>query len=503
MDEQDYGFVRFASHLFAIASKLPVSRGDLSDRKLKRTDSLQEIAAQLGALTDAVDEAGLYLCLIEALLTVQDTLVPRRDSEALQEPTRLIASLPGTHHELGGWVYHWFRPTHSPALSEERNLRYDEALLEGSRPPAPAPRPMDHLGRLAMYWKEGSKGPDFVPPPSRYKRRVPLVEESGRDAQGDSFRIALCPLAGDFHPLFVLMEGGRHFQARRPEGMENPEKLTEHLTRVIETAATEKVHLLVLPELTVSSEAREQLVKALQKNRSRWPYGVVAGSFHEWPAGTTNAKALPCNEARLLDHKGQALLKHQKKKGFRIHRGYVTPRFFPEFRPEQLPSGVSEVFEGIEDGSALAVLDTALGRLALLICFDAIAADPERGYDHLVQCLRPDLLLVISMSPETERFEAFFNRMSEHWIGTLFVNAHCLCKPSEILASGNLALFEPEGAPPTRVRWRKGDARAERMYFKTPAPGPAGVVAHPLLGLIIDLGVYWEQRRRARPSGNS
>jgi hypothetical protein len=221
----------------------------------------------------------------------------------------------------------------------------------------------------------------------------------------------------------------------------------------------------------------------------------VAGSFHEWPGGTTSAEVLPYNEARLLDHTGQTLLKHQKKKGFRIHRSYVTPQFFPGFLPEQLPSGVSEVFEGIEDGSALAVLDTTLGRLALLICFDAIAADPEGGYEHLVQCLRPDLLLVVSMSPKTAPFEAFFNRMSEHWIGTLFVNAHCLCRPSEILASSNLALFELQGAPPTRAHWRKGE-KAACAYFKPPAPGPTGVAEHPLLGLVIDLGVHWEHRRR-------
>ncbi|HEV2856187.1 MAG TPA: hypothetical protein VHC97_25585 [Thermoanaerobaculia bacterium] len=517
-DEQDYAFVHFAAHLFAIASLLDVSRGDLQDRKPKPADSLRATMGQLAALPSDLDVPDLYLCLLDALLTVEACLDPRRDSKPLDVPTELIPFLPGTIHRLGGQVRHWLRPKFGSALARERDQRYDEAAEHGTRPPTPAPHPMDHLYRLAMFWESDPHHPRVIPPPQRFLHGIHLVEESGRDAvERGSFRIALCPLEGDFHPLFKVTPDGRHFHVRRRAGMKKPDELIDHLTRVVETAEAERIHLLVLPELMVSIKAREHLATALRKRRSCWPYGTIPGSFHDWK-GASERGHRPVNEAQLLDNLGNVLLSHWKKGGFRLHRSKIGKRFFPDRLP---PTLKREVFEGIEPGSQLAVLETSLGRLAILICADAIAADPFKGYEPLVLRLRPDLLIVVSMSPKTQPFQQLFSRMNAHWIGTLFVNAHCMCGPSALLAACDLALFEAEGAPPSRFQRERGEREARFASYKRPAQeddrpkptseaeewfplskttGPTGVQEHQLLGLIIDLGVHWEHRHRAKNS---
>lgn len=83
------------------------------------------------------------------------------------------------------------------------------------------------------------------------------------------------------------------------------------------------------------------------------------------------------------------------------------------------------------------------------------------------------------------------------------MNASCICNPSELLASGHLALFEPAGAPPTRFRWKKGESKAESAPFKpseTP-PETVGLEVDSLLGLVVDLGVHWKHCRESGESG--
>jgi hypothetical protein len=225
---------------------------------------------------------------------------------------------------------------------------------------------------------------------------------------------------------------------------------------------------------------------------------------------------------------------HHKKGRFRVISSKIDPKLFADLSKEGLRK---EIFEDIRYGSELRLVETSLGRLVILICADAIAAD-DRGYLPLIRRLRPDLLLVVSMSAETEPFEAFAEEMSRHWIGTIFVNAHCILKEAQEaraareeretaarhiqafgepqhpeerrlpnLAAWNLALYEAEGNPPTLGRWRYGHD-PECFYFKKSEQGPKGwrSLSHDLdrngislllredqtLGVVLDLGVHWQ-----------
>lgn len=499
---EHYEFLHLAAYIFAFASSLNIKR----DEVLKPSEpagSLREISRRLAHLPYDLEKPALYIQLIEALLTVEAELCRHETrDDRLPSSTRLkdIAE------DRGGWltgvVYHWLRP--ESALARKRDQRYESAVKR--RPRRPREHPMDHLLRLAMYWASDDQMPDLVPPRADFGRVIPLVDESSHDIiERECFRVALCPLQGDFHPQFDIVRSGHRFRAHEPEGIKNYGELCTRLTWLLKTAAQEKIHLLVLPELTVPLKARDLIAQALRENPSNFPYGVLAGSFHIWRRDLLPESQSPVNEAQLLDHTGRSLLTHWKKGEFRVPSSKAKPPFFPSELPDRLEP---ELLEDIEEGMKLEVLETSLGRIVVLICADAIALDPNHSYLLVIRRLRPDLLFIVSMSPETEPFERFLKEMSENWIGSLFVNAHCICSPlgqetksasnRVLLASSDLALYEPLGAAPTRMRWDNGSSEAEPVFHGPGDKKWPGAVS-PLregdrnLGVVLNLGAHWAQ----------
>jgi predicted amidohydrolase len=497
---RDYEVVELAAYLYAIGCELLAGAGNARMVYSRRDPpglSLDEMLDRLAGLPDGIHPEDLYWALVDALLVCEDLICRRRaDATALPGSTRLEEIPVGDgRHALGGEVLHWIRP--KSVLGHERKTRY-EAAPRHKRPQDPEPHPGTYLSRLGMYWHSDRQLPRL----SRFdpgERLIPLIRESGRDAaERDGFRIALCPLAGEFHPLFEVWPAGDLFRAADP-GMAGADALAAHLERLMDAAAEEGVHLLVLPELTVDLPARRALAARLAADRPPIPpYGVVAGSFHLLDCGYDR----PCaNESMLLDHAGAPLAAHHKRGRFRFPAVFLdkAPHLFSRIHPAPEP----EIREDIEYGSELQIVETTLGRLALLICADGLVAD-DKGYLPVIRRLRPDLLFVIAMSPETEPFEDLFKEMSRYWVGTVFVNAHCVggFGKSPQLAACDLALHEPAGRPPTRVRWRYGQEDAECIYYY-PVDGNLGW--RPLgndtgaslwkhggetLGLLLDLGVH-------------
>jgi hypothetical protein len=408
-------------------------------------------------------------------------------------------------------------------LAALRDQRFEHAK---SPPPDPMPHPGIYLSRLSLYWDSDFQLPRLTRVPAN-PRIAPFFRDSGEDASvRKNFRIALCPLEGPFHPRFFIQDNGRFFQAHRESPMEGAAELEAYLETLVEAAVEEEIHLILFPELTIDRSARGHLQEVLRRcdqNLQNLLYGVVAGSFHLWDE-TTGPDEPPVNETVFLDRIGAPVSIHHKKGRFRITSSKVSPKLFTS-----MPSDLrKEIFEDIRYGSELRILETSLGRLAILICADAIAAD-DRGYLPLIRRLRPDLLLVVAMSDETEPFEAFAEEMSRYWIGTVFVNAHRILQEAEEarrakraqeaavqegpaaeksphLAAWNLALYEAEGCPPTLGRWKLGQ-EPESLYFKRSAKGPKGwrrLSQDPdpngisllrrrdqILGVVLDLGVHW------------
>ncbi|MFO1433407.1 MAG: nitrilase-related carbon-nitrogen hydrolase [Candidatus Competibacteraceae bacterium] len=501
----DYeGPLSLAAHLFAIISS-DLLRDHRNPGLFKPSGSVvirswQDALDQLKALGSETDAHTLYWMIIRTLQIVEAKFTLVSDGLALPERTEL--KLP-----LYGRVYHWLRPVSE--LAKLRSKRFAEAD-DSKRPPAPAPRPIDHLKTLGMFWASDLQLPDFrFRLPAKNKRNIiPLVKESGRSAKNGLFKIALCPLLGDFHPLFEIEASGRYFTTCRNSGIHNCASMQEHLTRILEAASQGGAQLLVFPELCIDESMREHIRKWLRDHRNLTLQGIIAGSFHVWKTANSG---LPYNETVLLDHKGAALLYHQKRGRFRIRRDQVKSalQFFRHL-PDNLDNLKGEIQENILSGKCFQILETALGRLAVVICADVLEADAY-GFQQMLERLHPDLLFIISMSNETKEFEDFFQRIAKHGIGTLFVNAACICDPrtSPILAAANLALFEPAGAPPSYLRWLWDESVEDPTKFQvqrydhrreswelvefTEEEGVSWLGDSG--GLVINLGVQWRQSK--------
>jgi predicted amidohydrolase len=524
---QDYEVLDLAAHLFAIASQLFLNEGSprlTLDRPPAAADTLDELLKRLATLPADLSAQGFYWTLINALALIENELCGRQsDALALPGSTSLQDLAAEGFRGIGGEVHHWIRP--ASALTKLRDHRFEQAE---NPPQDPQPHPGTYLSRLAMYWDSQREAPAGR---AQVHRFVPLVDQSGRDAtHHGSFRIALCPITYDTHPQFEIDPRGELFYAWEPDGMRNPDILYEHLRDLVRAAREQEVHLLVLPELTVHSDARDVLTSLLRERGSLLPYGVIAGSFHVWRGGAGDGtKRIRVNESLLLDHSGRPLLSHWKKGQFRVLDRHVDalPAFFPS-RPAKLKR---KIREDITWGSRLEVLETSLGRLAVLICADAIDVDTHHHFLPVVKSLRPDLLFVIAMSPETGPFERTLQDLSACRIGTAFVNANCICQPTSgrrgprrpagetedgfepdpdsgpLLSFLDLALYEPRDAPATRVAWRKAEGgggpkrysfhrhgwlpfpprEGSEVFWLTRSETPDG----PPLGLGFDLGHHW------------
>ncbi len=523
----DFDLVSLAAHLFAVGCQLQLNHGN--PRLLVRNENLSawttegELLETLSSLSEDLDASELFWTLISALLTIENLFREEPSyGQSLPLSTPLESLPDGPFRGLDGRVLHWMRP--ESALALEREARFQKA---SQRPPDPAPDPATYLKRLALYWDSDPRLPGVVPV-KLGDRSDGLFKWSGSDLrQRKTFRIALCPLPGRFHPKFQIDPDGRHFRALEENSMAGEGELHGHLSALVEAASAQGVNLLVLPELSVDPPAlthiqdllKTALRKAELKKETSSLHGIVAGSFHFWGKPLAD-RSLPVNETVLLDPAGEVSAWHWKKGRFRITPSQVkiAPHFYEEIAENGIPANISkEIFEDVHYGSELRVLDTSLGRLVVLICADAIAAD-DRGYLPVVRHLRPDLLIVVSMTPETQPFDAFAEDMRNYWIGTLFVNAHCVCSRPEPsgwvdrlrragasvlepvrdrlgirssvpnLAACDLALYEPKGFPPTRLRWRYGKPDAECIYHR---PADGNRKWRPLSQALGETGVSW------------
>lgn len=510
--DEHYSALELAAHLYAVALQLAEDGHDLKNLPLyeRSVTSLEELGSILAGLPNVTSARQLYVLLKDALSLIEAELCKSKD-EGYNLTVDVDELRTGDARRLGGHVICWVR---KPRLFRTLRLQgFDNAHEAGRSLP---PRPLEHLGnhldRLFCHWKRGNS----LPTVKRARPEdvmAPLLSEGGRDLEsGAPFRIALCPLVGEAHPLFVLTEERGAFRACDQTPMFEPEghAIRKQMEVIFDLADQNGIHLVVLPELTVDPATRAWLIETLSRSHSNLPFGVVAGSFHFDKSGISR----PHNESLFLDSAGRKLLEHQKRGRFRITKAQLAAcldlgyfRDAERLRAE-LPTLPGEIDELIEPGSTIELLDTALGQMAVLICADAIDKIDRPELQTVVAQLRPDFVLLPSMSFETDRFDEFATGMEDLGVATFFVNAHCVCPEDQILAAVCLDLYRGPGDPATRVRWRRGGWLEEWIRHELPGDAghwqPLGPLGMPFdwlrdpcgvhLGLVFDLGAYWRGR---------
>jgi hypothetical protein len=449
--DRDFGSLKLAAHLFASASYLRERYGNAqmdTDPPLLATD-LDE-ALELASNLSKNDPTAAYMQARGALVGLDQHYEDSRfvTRAVLPEFTNLEQLNDGDRLAVFGRVRHWIRPR-----SGWRDARaHREELLPAVN--VYPPRPADERDAVGMIWDRGEV-PQTLPVLSR-----DLVAASQR------FRIALCPLFCGAYPRFAVTDDGSRFTIDARNEYTDDNALLNYLGRLAPLLETADVQLLVLPELSVTQAARAALAAMLQA--SRCMTGIVAGSFHFWRSGD---EAAPVNECAFLVPDGVAWA-HQKLGYFRVTDRQIT-QFAAVFR-QPLPTLQTRVVEGIQRGSELRFWDTTIGRIAVLICADAIAR--ENMMPAVERC-SPDLLLLPSLSLETDDFVRLAESLSRRGISVLYVNASTACDnvPNALAAFVQLALPTPGGAPPSRILWtRKSNPigyRFRRGWVEAPADG--------------------------------
>lgn len=197
-----------------------------------------------------------------------------------------------------------------------------------------------------------------------------------------------------------------HLQA---VGLKEPEKQWNRVERLLERALQQRVHVLVLPELTVTPALRRNIQHWLVKHLGRHSLLLVLpGSFHE---ADSSRPSEVFNRTQLLDSTGQVVMDHSKITSF----------------------GRIESFEHIRLGKRISLLPLPIGLMATPICLDFCQSDhPIR---EIWKALGPEWLLV----------PAYGNQSS--------VNAHRAAAKDLKISHGSrtvLANQHPRGEAPAR-----------------------------------------------------
>lgn len=510
--EGEDGLVGFAAHGFGVCMALRKYFGQelglgVGDGEVARANTVTEMLERLSCLPETLTAGELKTWLILTLQAIELYLWEKHPDSLVVEGRQELQTLKSAGETVvSGSLHCWMRPT-APALTRLREKLWEQS--PGERKPQ---RPAWHPNRALRYLRFAFEHSEEVTvSPRSTARPAPLRALSpGRDSSGEeaALRVALCPLSCGSHPQFRLNSEGTHFTALPSQAIVRPEQLINHLDAVLEASRKAGVHLVVFPELTIDPPALRHLEGYLRSRESDWLRGLVPGSFHFWLELEAGEQALPVNRSRLHGPGGLSLLEHLKRGLFELPASQVpNSPFFPGNHEPK----ASKLVELIRRGHELQVLETALGTVVLLICADATYPDAQ-GMFRRVLDLAPDLVVVVSMSPETRQFEEKLRELADHWIGSLLVNAGCLCDVAGgkaggadlVLAACDLALLASSSRPNHRWRWRAGTNYFEEFDFhaadkdkpwrKPNQPDQHGGVVSFLgedscLGMVVDLGV--------------
>lgn len=463
--EEHYAPVRLAAFLYAAASW--VHREHPSGRHALRRRRPTTLAGALAALEALPLDKDPYDELVDGLLAIETELTRSPGRTAGFPSETVLDAVESEGSAIAGVVRHAIRPA-----SRWRAAREARGSRRG--PMDYARRVDDLLDRLVLEWRPHPQVGRL-----EHDRHAPraMSRRLGTAWDRSRFRVALCPLRGELGPRFHISADGVSFTSRADAVPVS----VGSLDALLAAADREHIVLLLLPELHLRPEEVAYVSAWLAAHPGSSLAVIAAGSGHTWAVDA----AEPHNAACLMAGDGRPVWVHHKKGLFRVTRAQVETwkeAFAPV--PEVF---ADELVEGIACGTRLMVLDTEMGRLALAICADLL--DPD-GFVEAIRAARPAFLLLVSMSPETDRFVDEAARLAQLHISTLYVNATTAASET-LRAFVHLALHGGAELPPTQVRWAAGKDAAEgwwpgREWEPLPADSPFGQVVDGL-GLVVDL----------------
>jgi predicted amidohydrolase len=196
-------------------------------------------------------------------------------------------------------------------------------------------------------------------------------------------RIAVVPLVESIKDFHLDIDDDNPDFARFSMSLKSPEVIGVAALKALDSCAEQKCDIVVFPELCLTPQIQESLGERL-RTLGKYPWLVVAGSARTPVPGDSGTAHY--NQAVVFGSQGKQLLSHHK-----LHRYSMDYE-------QQDRYGVLEALKEVnrtEDMEVkpyeIEVIETPIGRLAILICEDLVV---ETMVDPLVIKLGLDWLLV-------------------------------------------------------------------------------------------------------------
>lgn len=205
--------------------------------------------------------------------------------------------------------------------------------------------------------------------------------------------IPLVPSTAEFEWHQTQLLGVPSFRV----ALRNPGPIEDAALTALRTAADASCDLVVFPELCLTTTMQTAIGQALFTNPKRYPWLVVAGSA---PTPAPDGLDVLHNRAVVFSGKGQQVLQYHK-----LHRYEMKRRDQDRYGLADVFGEISRIEDIAVDPLEIEVLDTPVGRIAVVICEDLSAIDL---LEPLVSSLGIDWLLapVLDGSQTAERWTA-------------------------------------------------------------------------------------------------
>lgn len=229
----------------------------------------------------------------------------------------------------------------------------------------PAPHTPESYFKDFVRWR-----PSDHPNHPNYNIKVSVIKDSRTLSRWEDrgLRIAVVPLVASVDDFNLDISGDDIALPVFSMSLKDPKAILRAALNAIEASAAEGCDIVIFPELCLTPDIQESLRKEIHALPGEYPWLVVAGSARTPVAA--GPEGAYYNQSLVYDNDGLRILTHHKRYHYSMS---VT---------EQERYGLLEAFGHVDrredmyvEPFELEILDTDIGRLAILICEDLSVED--------------------------------------------------------------------------------------------------------------------------------
>jgi predicted amidohydrolase len=214
--------------------------------------------------------------------------------------------------------------------------------------------------------------------------KVVVLPTNSSPSLGNQLKVGVIPLVALMDDLRVETNDADPNTPRFSVRLNSPAVIGRAALDVLEKCAEGNCDIVVFPELCLTQEIQREIGERLRTLPGGRPWLVVAGSAYAPVTGS--APPSHYNQSVVFDSQGKLIISHHK-----LHRYNMDVRQQERYGIREALGHIDRLEDMTITPYAIEILDTAAGRLAVLICEDLSAT---RFVEQLIDKLALDWLLV-------------------------------------------------------------------------------------------------------------